>query len=94
MDQSVDHPVVCLDMTINNGTDKTKTIFPLDETAKTSSSAIATVIPGSNILQLARPSGYVNDNEKRYYQIPKLIEDGTTRKLAGHHTLSLGFKMD
>lgn len=92
MDQSVDYPVVCLDMTINNGTDKT--IFPLDETAKTSSSAIATVIPGSNILQLARPSGYVNDNEKRYYQIPKLIEDGTTRKLAGHHTLSLGFKMD
>ena len=92
MEQSVDHPVVCLDMTINNGTDKT--IFPLDETVKTSSSTIATVIPGSNILQLARPSGYVDDNEKRYYQIPKLIEDGTTRKLAGHHTLSLGFKMD
>lgn len=92
MEQSVDHPIVCLDMTINNGTDKT--IFPLDETAKTSSSTIATVIPGSNILQLARPSGYVDDNEKRYYQIPKLIEDGTTNKLAGHHTLSLGFKMD
>lgn len=92
MDQSVDHPIVCLDMTINNGTDKT--IFPLDETVKTSSSTIATVIPGSNILQLARPSGYVDDNEKRYYQIPKLIEDGTTKKLAGHHTLSLGFKMD
>lgn len=92
MEQSVDYPVVCLDMTINNGTDKT--IFPLDETVKTSSSTIATVIPGSNILQLARPSGYVDDNEKRYYQIPKLIEDGTTRKLAGHHTLSLGFKMD
>lgn len=92
MAQSEDKPAVCLDMTVNNGKDTVA--FPLDETESSSSATVANAVPGANILQLKKPSAYVNDSEKRYYQVPKLIQEQKRRTLEGHHTLSLGFKID
>lgn len=90
--ESEDKPIVCLNMTVKNGTDEVS--FPLDEIEQSTSTATVDAVPGKNILQLTRPHAVIEDSTKRYYQIPKLIEEQKSRTLEGHHTLSLGFKID
>ena len=95
MSQSVSKPIVCLEVEANHDINKRIAISEESESSTTFTEWFTAAHGVSNI-QLKVPKAYTDGESKRYYQIPKDIQDNDKDNtvLRGLHTMKLGFALN
>lgn len=95
MSQTVGKPFVCLEVEANHDNNKRISISESNDFSAAPTNWF-TASHGTSNIQLKVPKAYSDGNPKRYYQIPKDIQedDKDNTVLRGFHTMKLGFTLN